>query len=84
MPTVAEWSRRTFPAPLGAGGVGSIPANSDAQNVPFFRRWRFEMKLSPYLKQSIFLFIYIMAVYAQAPRPNSLIRIPDTPDNGLL
>jgi hypothetical protein len=28
--------------------VGSIPANSDAQNVPSFRRWRFEMKLSPY------------------------------------
>jgi hypothetical protein len=38
---VAEWSRRTYPAPLGAGGVGSIPANSDAQNVPSFRRWRF-------------------------------------------
>jgi hypothetical protein len=34
-------------APLGAGGVGSIPSNSDAQNVPSFRRWRFEMKLSP-------------------------------------
>jgi hypothetical protein len=33
---------------LGAGGVGSIPANSDAQNVPSFCRWRFEMKLSPY------------------------------------
>ena len=48
MPTVAEWSRRTYPAPLGAGGVGSIPANSDAQNVPSFRRWRFEMKLSPF------------------------------------
>ncbi len=44
----AEWSRRTYPAPLGAGGVGSIPANSDAQNVPSFRRWRFEMKLSPF------------------------------------
>ncbi len=48
MPTVAEWSRRTYPAPLGAGGVGSIPANPDAQNVPSFRRWRFEMKLSPF------------------------------------
>jgi hypothetical protein len=47
-PTVAEWSRRTYPAPLGAGGVGSIPANSAAQNVPSFRRWRFEMKLSPF------------------------------------
>jgi hypothetical protein len=36
----------------GAGrvGVGSIRANSDAQleNVPSFRRWRFEMKLSPF------------------------------------
>ena len=28
--------------------MGSIPANSDAQNVPSFRRWRFEMKLSPF------------------------------------
>jgi hypothetical protein len=52
--TVAEWSRRTYPAPLGAGGVGSIPANSDAQTVPLFRRWRFEMKLSPFLVQSVF------------------------------
>jgi hypothetical protein len=25
--------------------VGSIPANPDAQNVPSFRRWRYEMKL---------------------------------------
>jgi hypothetical protein len=48
MPTVADWSRRTYPAPLGAGGVGSIPANSDAQKVPSFSRWRFEMKLSPF------------------------------------
>ncbi len=29
-----------------AGSMGSIPANPDAQNVPSFRRWRFEMKLS--------------------------------------
>jgi hypothetical protein len=35
---------------MGAGGVGSIPANSDAQNVPSFRRLRFVMKLSPFLK----------------------------------
>jgi hypothetical protein len=28
--------------------VGSIPANPDAQNVPSFRRWRFEMKLIPF------------------------------------
>ena len=27
--------------------MGSIPANSDAQNVPSFCRWRFEMKGSP-------------------------------------
>ncbi len=31
--------------------MGSIPANSDAQNVPSFRRWRFEMKLSPHSKR---------------------------------
>jgi hypothetical protein len=42
--------RRTYPAPPGQrGGVGSMPANSDAQNVPSFRRWRFEMKPSPFL-----------------------------------
>ncbi len=46
--SVAEWSRQTYPAPLGAGGVGSIPANSDALNVPSFRLWRFGMKLSPF------------------------------------
>ncbi len=28
--------------------MGSIPANPDALNVPSFRRWRFEMKLSPF------------------------------------
>jgi hypothetical protein len=36
-----------IPRSSGAGGVGSIPANPDAQNLPSFRRWRFEMKLSP-------------------------------------
>ena len=53
METVAEWSWRTYPAPLGAGGVGSIPANPDALlvNVPSFRRRRFEMKLSPFAIQ---------------------------------
>ena len=60
MPTVAEWPRRTYSAPLGAGGddrgVGLIPANSDAQSVPSFRRWRFEMKLSSlYLSLCIYL-----------------------------
>ena len=53
METVAEWSWRTYPAPLGAGGVGSIPANPDAQNVPSFRRRRFEMKLSPFIAYDI-------------------------------
>jgi hypothetical protein len=38
-----------IPFSSGAGGVGSISANSDAQNVPSFRRWRFEMKISPLL-----------------------------------
>ncbi len=33
----------------------SIPANSDAQNVPSFRRWRFEMKLSPFI---VYDFVY--------------------------
>jgi hypothetical protein len=47
-PAVAERLRRAYPAPLGRAGVGSITANSDAQNVPSFRRWRFEMKLSPF------------------------------------
>ena len=56
MPAVAERLRQAYPAPLGAGGVGSIPANSDAQNVPSFRRWRFEMKLSP------FFFIYYSTI----------------------
>ncbi len=35
-----------IPCSSGAGGVGSIPINSDVQNVPFFCRWRYEMKLS--------------------------------------
>jgi hypothetical protein len=45
---VAERLRRAYPAPLGRAGVGSIPANPDAQNVPSFRLWRFEMKLRPF------------------------------------
>jgi hypothetical protein len=31
----------------GAGGAGSIPADSDAQGAPSFRRWRFETRLGP-------------------------------------
>jgi hypothetical protein len=34
-------------------GVGSIPANPDARNVPSFRRWRHEMKLSPLLSRRV-------------------------------
>ena len=37
-----------IPCSSRAGGVGSIPSNSDAQNAPSFRCWRFEMKLSPF------------------------------------
>jgi hypothetical protein len=50
MPPVAErlLVRRAYPALLERAGVGSIPASSDAQNVPSFRRWRFELKLSPF------------------------------------
>jgi hypothetical protein len=33
--------------------MGSIPANPDAQNVPSFRRWRFEMKLSPFFESGL-------------------------------
>jgi hypothetical protein len=46
---VAERLRRAYPALPERAGVGSIPANPDAQNVPSFRRWRFGMKLSPFL-----------------------------------
>jgi hypothetical protein len=34
-----------IPCSSEAGDVGLIPANSDAQNAPCFRRWQFEMKL---------------------------------------
>ncbi len=46
--TMPSWRKARIPCSSGAGGVGSIPANPDAQNVPSFRRWRFEMKLSPF------------------------------------
>ncbi len=46
---VAERLRREYPALPERAGVGSIPANPDARNVPSIRRWRFEMKLSPFL-----------------------------------
>ncbi len=34
--------------------MGSILANSYAPNVPSFRRWRFEMKLSPFFLQGYY------------------------------
>ncbi len=61
MPAVAERLRRAYPAPMGRAGVGSIPANPDARNVPSFRRWRFEMKLSPF-----FIKVYIQC-YCNTP-----------------
>ncbi len=54
-------STSPYPAPLGAGGVDSIPANSGAQNVPSFRRWRFEMKLSPFF----FVFSGLCVVFSE-------------------
>ncbi len=36
------------PGRAACQGVGSISANSDAQNVLSFRSWRFEMKLTPF------------------------------------
>ncbi len=39
MPAVAKRLRRAYAA---------YPSNSDALNAPSFRRWRFDMKLSPF------------------------------------
>jgi hypothetical protein len=66
MPALAERLRRAYPAPLGRAGVGSIPANPDAQNVPSFRRWRFEMKLSPF-----FCFLRSSAFGVRQPYPHA-------------
>jgi hypothetical protein len=50
----------------------AIPANSNAHNVPYFRRWRFEMKLGPFfskqeitfeLLEVVLLIIYHMNEY---------------------
>jgi hypothetical protein len=48
--SVAERLMWAYPALPERVGVGSILANSDAQNVASFRLWRFEMNLSPFLK----------------------------------
>jgi hypothetical protein len=53
LPAVAERLRRAYPALTERAGVGSIPANPDARNVPSFRRWRFEMKLSPFYAEQM-------------------------------
>jgi hypothetical protein len=56
-----------MPCSSGAGGVGSIPANPDAQDVPSFRRWRVEMKLSP--------FFYATILDRLLHRPIQIIRV---------
>jgi hypothetical protein len=43
----ASWQKAGIPCSSWAGGMGSIHANFDTQNLPSFCRWRFEMKLSP-------------------------------------
>jgi hypothetical protein len=48
-PPLAWLAKAGIPSSSGAGGVGLFPANSDTQKVPCFRRWRFEMKHSPFL-----------------------------------
>jgi hypothetical protein len=59
MPPVAERLRREYPALLERAGVGSIPANFNAQNVSSFCRWRFEMKLSPFFDNVIVILLHI-------------------------
>jgi hypothetical protein len=44
----------------GAGGVGLIPAISNAQHEPAFRRLRFEIEFSPFYYISIVTEIYII------------------------
>ncbi len=58
---VAERSRQAYRTLLEWACVGSIPANSDAQNLPSFRRWRFEMKLSPFTLTNFIIMIIIKA-----------------------
>ncbi len=55
-PPVAERLKRAYPTLPGRAGVGSIPANSDALNVPSFRRWRFEKKLSSFYDIERYIF----------------------------
>jgi hypothetical protein len=64
-----RWRKARIPCSSGTGGVGSIPANPDAQNVPSFRRWRFEMKLSPIAAS------YVI-IHPKPPRSASLLPAP--------
>jgi hypothetical protein len=45
----------------------SYPANSDAQNVPTFRRWRFEMKLSPFISHNDTHIVYDIGIRHRIP-----------------
>jgi hypothetical protein len=58
MPTVAERLRQAYPALTERAGVGSVPANPDARNVPSFHRWRLEMKLSPFFPKYLIIQFY--------------------------
>jgi hypothetical protein len=71
-------------------GVGSIPANSDAQNVPSFRRWRFEMKHSPFFGMLVCCFCSPILLWpTMDPSPSivpsfqvSTLKTLDDPENG--
>ncbi len=57
---LAQFAKAGIPCSFGAGGMGSIPANSDARNVPSFRRWRFEMKICPF---------FLLHIHTQRSQP---------------
>jgi hypothetical protein len=73
-----------IPCSSGAGGPGvvSIPAHSDAHNVPSFRRWRFEMKLSPFFLEGVLLFsvgyfIELLVLLGKKGMSNSMTFLPN-------
>ncbi len=78
---VAERLRRAYPASPERAGVSSIPANSDAVNGPSFRRWRFEMKLSPFFYIPLYpqissnIYIKDILIYIQCLYPLISINI---------
>jgi hypothetical protein len=64
-PPLAYLAKAGMPCSAWAGGVDSIPANSDAQNVPSFRCWWIEMNLSPFIENLMdFLVSSSIRVYA--------------------